>query len=105
MDSNLPLSEQYRVVAKKWVDADAAANLLEDLKSAFLSQKMTELGDVPVSHAEREVKASAEWDAYIVKMNNARKQANLLKVNLEYIKMQSMEWQSENANRRAEMKL
>jgi hypothetical protein len=35
MDSNLPLSEQFRIVAKKWVDADSAASILEESKSAF----------------------------------------------------------------------
>ena len=50
-----PLSEQFRVVAKRWVDLDAAANLLEETKSAVLAQKMAELGDMPVSKAEMKV--------------------------------------------------
>jgi len=49
MDSNLPLSEQYRLIAKKWVDADAAASILEETKSAYLSSCMLALGDMPVS--------------------------------------------------------
>ena len=35
-----PISEEYRIVAKQWVDAEAAASLLEDTKSAVLAQKM-----------------------------------------------------------------
>ncbi len=34
-----------------------------------------------------------------------RKNANRKKVQLEYIRMRFSEWNSENANRRAEMKL
>ena len=83
MDSNRPLSEQFRVIAKKWVDADAAANLLEESKSAFLSKKMADLGDMPVSKAEMSVKASSDWIEYIEKMVSARKEAALLKVQLE----------------------
>lgn len=105
MDSNLPLSEQFRIIAKKWVDADAAANILEESKSAFLSRSMAELGDMPVSKAEMTVKASEGWDEYIKTMVEARKKAALLKVQLEYIRMQFSEWQSHAATRRAEMKL
>ncbi len=105
MDSNLPISEQFRVIAKKWVDADSAANMLEETKSAFLNQLMLSQGDMAVSKAEMIVKASPEWKEYVEGMVNARKAANLLKVQLEYIRMQFYEWQSHNATRRAEMKL
>lgn len=105
MDSNLPISEQFRVIAKKWVDADSAANMLEETKSAFLNQLMLAQGDMAVSKAEMIVKASPEWKEYVESMVNARKAANLLKVQLEYIRMQFYEWQSHNATRRAEMKL
>lgn len=104
-ESNLPISEQYRIVAKQWVDAEAAASLLEDTKSAVLSQRMSALGDMPVSKAEMNVKASAEWSEFIEKMVEARKLANRLKVQLEYLRMRSGEWQSSEATKRAEMKL
>jgi len=103
--SDLPLSEQFRIVAKKWVDADAAASILEESKSAFLSKKMADLGDMPVSRAELTVKASAEWTDYINEMTTARKNAATLKVQLEYIRMRFSEWQSHEATKRAEMKL
>lgn len=103
--SNQPISEQFRIVAKQWVDADSAANLLEEAKSATLSQKMQALGDMPVSRAEMVVKASPEWMDYIQTMVESRKTANRLKVQLEYIRMKFGEWNSETATRRAEMKL
>lgn len=100
-----PISEEYRIVAKKWVDADAAANLREETKSAFYSQLMQEFKDIPVNRAEIAVKASPQWQEYVADMVQARKDANLLKVQLEYIKMKFYEWQSYNATKRAEMKL
>lgn len=103
--NNLPWSEQYRVVARKWVDAEAAASLLEDTKSAFLSQRMQVHADLAVSKAEALIKSSPEWTDFIEKMVAARKQANLLKVQLEYLRMKFSEWQSENATKRAEMRL
>ena len=103
--SNLPWSEQYRVVAKAWVVEDAAANLLEETKSAVLAQMMGELGDMPVSRAEMQVKASSDWSELITKMVAQRERASKLKVQLEYTRMKFSEWQSENATRRAEMRL
>ena len=100
MNSNEPLSETYAKVAEQWVDADAAANLLEDLKSAFLSQRMLALGDMPVSKAEAAVKGSDEWQDYLEKTVAARKSANLFKVQMETIKMRFSEYQSQEANNR-----
>ena len=105
MDNGAPLSEQFRIVAKKWVDADAAANMLEETKSAVLAKRMAELGDMPVSRAEMMVKASQEWSDYISAMVEAREKAALLKVQLEYIRMRFHEWQSVEASKRAEMRL
>jgi hypothetical protein len=103
--SNEPISEQYRIVAKRWVDAEAAASMLEDTKSAVLSQQMLALGEMPVSKAEMLTKANPEWVDHIKKITEARAAANLLKVQLEYLKMKSGEQASFEATRRAEMKL
>lgn len=105
MENEAPLSEQYRVVAKAWVDADAAANLLEETKSAVLSKMMLACGDMPVSRAEMQVKASDDWRDFVTKMVEAREKASLLKVKMEYIRMKFHEWQSMEASRRAEMRL
>lgn len=103
--SNLPLSEQYRLIAKKWVEAKAAADILEESKTAVLSQRMMATGEQTISKAEMTVKASPEWHEYLTQMVEARQKANMLKVQLEYIQMQFSEWQSSEATRRAEMKL
>lgn len=102
---DLPNSEQYRIVAKEYVDADAAANLLEELKSATLSQWMQALGELPVSKAEMQTKASDRWKEYIESMVSARKRANKLKAQLEYIRMRFSENQSAEATARAERRL
>ena len=102
---DLPLSEQFRIIAKKWVDADSAANMLEESKSSILAKRMSELGDMPVSRAEMQVKASADWHDYIKAMVESREKAAMLKVQLEYIRMRFHEWQSHEATKRAEMKL
>ena len=93
------------MVAKAWVDAEAAASLLEDTKSALLAERMSALGEMPVSKAEMTVKASQEWKDNLRTISMARQAANRLKVQLEYIKMKFQEWSSENATKRAEMRL
>lgn len=104
MTNQLP-SEQFRLAAKDWVSKDGAARMLEESKTAVLSQNMKALGDMPVSSAEREVKSSAEWQHYLKQMVDARTAANLAKVKLKYIEMKYFEHQGQNANRRAEMRL
>ena len=103
--SDRPISEEFRIVAKQWVDQDNAARLLEETKTAVLSSSMAKLGDVPVAHAERTVKSSPEWSDFIKGMVEARTAANRLKVQLEYIRMKFSEQQSLEATKRSEMRL
>ena len=107
--SEQPLSEQYRYVAKLWAEADAAASLFEELKTADLEQRKTKLieahGDMADNRAERVVKTSPEWEQRIRQMCEARAQANLLKAKLEYIKIKHSEWLMHNAAARQERQL
>lgn len=103
--SNAPLSEQFRIAAKRWLDLDAAANILEDTKSAIFSQKVSALGDMPVSRAEHIIKASPEWSAHLYKIAEARKKASEARINLDYIKMRFSEQISYEATARVEAKL
>lgn len=100
-----PISERYRITAKEWVELDHAARLMEETKSAVLSQKMASLGDMPVSKAELAVKASTEWHDFVTELVNARTAANYKKVELEWIRMRFSEQQSKEATERAERKL
>lgn len=104
-----PISEEYRIVARKWVDADAAARLREELKTTTLEQQKQQLiereGDMPDSHAERRVKAGKDWEDYIRTMVETRTDANRLKAQLEFIRMKFSEHQDFNASARAEMRL
>ena len=100
-----PISEQFRIVAKQWVEADKAASILEESKSAVLSQMMLAKGDVAVNKAELQSKGSQEWQAYLDKMVEARSEANLRKVQMEFVRMQFSEWQAADANARKERQM
>jgi hypothetical protein len=100
------LSEEYRLAAKEWVHQDSVAALMEETKSHWFAQRVLKLGaDRPVNQREMEVKAHPEWHEYIEKMVIARKEANLLKVKMEWIRMRFSEKQSSEATTRAEMRL
>lgn len=104
-----PLSEQFRIIAERYVDASAAAQLLEELKSARMAQLIAEQRKLDpalaFNAAENNVKASPEWVEYITDMVNAKKGANKLKAQLEYIRMRHSERMSSEATERAERKL
>lgn len=104
---DLPWSEQFRIVAKQWVDAEAAASLLEDTKSAVLSERMQAFiqnGD-SVSGAESKVKASPDWKQHVGEIIAARRQANLLKLQMRYLEMKFFEWNNHEATKRTEARL
>ena len=105
MGNNEPISEQYRIAALEWVDADAAARLLEETKSAVFAQKVLAQGDIAVNRAETNVRGSLEWMDYLQKVIDARTNANRLRVRMDYLRMRAMEQQSEEANRRMESRL
>ncbi len=102
---NLPWSEKFRLAGEDWADKEAAAQLLEDCKSATMAQRQTELGDIPVNRAEQIVKASKGWVDYIESTVEARKEANLAKIRLEAIRMKAMEYQAKEANQRTELRI
>ena len=106
MNSNeFPFSAKYRIVGERWVNAEAAAQLLEDMKSAIMAQRQAALGDIPVNKAEQSVKASPYWEDYIKQTVEARKEANLAKVHLEVSRMEYYENQGREANQRTEMRV
>ena len=103
--SNEPFSERWRLAAMNWVELDGAARWLEDSKSSVFSQQLLLLGDVPVTRAEHQVRASVEWRAYIAKMDHARTAANEAKVERDYLYMRYWQQNSHEANMRKEISL
>lgn len=102
---NLSIPEQWHEAAMACVDAEAAAQLLEETKSAKLSEMIGELQrDTPglaFNKAEMTAKASPEWRAWVEGMVRARKAANRARVNRDFLRMQFSVWIAEDANHRA----
>jgi hypothetical protein len=98
--SNEPISLQYGRLGEAWADAEAAARAMEEAKTSVLAQRMMSLGDMPVSKAEMQVKASKEWQEYIRSLGAARTKANKLKIQLEVLRMRHSEWINQTATER-----
>lgn len=105
MNSNQPISEQYRLAGLEWADLDNAARMLEEGKTTYLAQQKVLLGDIPDSHAEKQVKASPQWSDYIKNMVRTKTLANKARIDMEFLKMKFAEWQSDAANKRSERRL
>jgi hypothetical protein len=103
--ANVPLSESWAKAAHAHVEAEAAAQLLEETKTAVLAQMMARLGDMPVGRAEMQVKASPEWERHIHSIVRARTEANRLRVERDFLRMKFSEFISADANNRTAAKL
>ena len=105
MGDNIPISEQWQKAAQHWVELEAAASLLEDTKSSVLSQLMLQSTEKSVAAKEMVVKASPGWLDHVRKIGEARRAANLAKVEADYLRMKMQEWISADANHRLQAKL
>ena len=108
-ENERPLSEHFRVIAKQWVDADSAFYLLSETKketfAAVKSRIIAQSGTMTEAAAERKARCDHEWNDHIKKIAKAREDANLLRMQLEYIKMKHREWIGKNADARHEARL
>jgi hypothetical protein len=103
--SERPISEQFRLIAAKYADADAAATLLEGTKRDMLEQiknKTIDGTDMADNRAERLARCSPEWKEFKKLMLEAKNTAARLKLNLEYLRMCHSERLDANANARRE---
>lgn len=95
INSNEPLSDQWRRQAHVANDFDAAATLLERTRSAVLSQMKTKLiaidNKIANNKAEDIAKSSPEWKDFNDKMVAARQRANAAKIDAEWMHMKYFE--------------
>ena len=89
-----------------WSDKDAAAFLLEENKKNVLANLMKDYlnKDCSVSKAETYARASKDYQDYIKKMSEARKEANKARVTYDSLKTLASLRQSMHVTKRAEMK-
>ena len=104
MDAN-ELYYKLTQAGDDWADKQAAYNVLDDTKNAVLAQLMLKSSATSVAAKEIEAKASKEYTDHVRHTQEAMKLALKAKVNYESIKIWIDLKRSEEATRRAEMKL
>ena len=104
MDAN-ELYHKLTQAGDDWADKQAAYNVLDDTKNAVLAQLMLKSSATSVAAKEIEAKASKEYTDHVRHTQEAMKLALKAKVNYESIKIWIDLKRSEEATRRAEMKL
>lgn len=96
--------EAWRLAALTHVDLDAAARMLEDTRQAVFSQMVKAKGDVPISRAETEVRASDAWMRHAHACVEARTKANRARVEAEYRRMLMWEAAQQRADDRVQLR-
>lgn len=91
-------------LGEDWADKDSAASFLEDTKTVLLAELKN--GSMAKSDAakEMEAKANPHYKDHIVSMADARRVANIAKVNYDAAKVWSSLLQTQESTKRAEMK-
>ena len=99
------LFQKLTQAGEEWADRQAAYNILEDTKTAVLARLMMKSTAASVAAKEVEAKASIEFQGHVETTQDAMKAALKAKVRYEAIKTWIDLRRSEEATRRAEMKL
>lgn len=98
-------AEAWRDVAMAWADAEDAAQMLDETKSAILAQMvaMEIKADPKMSNAKAEmiVKSSDKWRRHVESIVRARTTANRARIERDYMKLVFMQWNNNEANHRA----
>lgn len=100
MTDNEPISERYAKVGRAWALADYEASRLEKCRSARLAEHINAHSGLAHNKAEALVKGGTYWIEYNEEMVAKRRDANLLKVEMDALRMSHGEWQSQAANER-----
>lgn len=99
------LFHKLEQAGSEWADCQAAYNVLEDTKSAVLARLMMKSTAASVAAKEVEAKASSEYQGHVETTQEAMKKALKAKVRYEAMRTWIELKRSEEATRRAEMKL
>ena len=104
-EAERPISEEFRIAGKEWVEADKLAHLAEELKSSKLAEMVLRDTTLSINRAEAQAKSSLEWREYIEDMVTKRSAANLARIKLKWVEMRFSEWMSNDANSRKERQM
>lgn len=83
------ICERFRLVAEDWADADAAYYMLDNTRTSIRDEielKLTEAGTA-ASKAKLLANTSTDYREHIQKTADAKRQANVLRARMDYLRM------------------
>ncbi len=101
------IAEKFRLVAEEWAEVDAAFYMLDNTRTSVAAELImaeVEKG-VSVSKAEHIAKASAAYREHVTKAADAKREANVLKARMDYLRMRERREDREEWNQRSERKM
>ena len=101
-----PISEEYRIAAKEWVQAKKAFRLLEEMKKINMARMknalIQERGKMSDAQAERLCLVTDEWAEIVNELVEAEAACDFARVKMKWVELRYGEWQSDDANARKE---
>lgn len=98
-------TEKWRLAAGEWLDAQDAADLLNDAKHDTLAEIASRMDGSSQAAKVESARKTEEWLSFRSQMTAANTKARRLKFRVTFAKMQREDHLNGEANRRAEMKL
>lgn len=101
------LREEWRLLAKQWVAAQARADEFEEGRKMLMDELTLALvkDGTPVTRAEKEARVSDQFKAYMRKAHDAKREANDLRIDAKNAELAYWERNNAEATERAERRM
>jgi hypothetical protein len=97
--------EEIIKAGDKWVDCEAAAELLEETRKTVLARLAIQSQANSVAGKEQEALAHANYETHVRKMVNAREEANRARVRYDAVRVLGEMRRTAESTRRAEAQI
>lgn len=101
------LREEWRILAKQWVSAQARADEFEEGRKMLMDELTLALvrEGMAVTKAEKEARVSDQFKAYMRKAHDAKREANDLRIDAKNAELAYWERNNAEATERAERRM
>lgn len=99
--------ERFRIVAEEWADADAAHYMLDNTRTSVRDEielKLLQQGGKS-STAKMLANTSKEYLEHVQKTADAKREANILRARMDYLRMREKRAERREINQMSERKL
>lgn len=101
------LREEWRLLAKQWVEAQSRADEFEEGRKMLMDELTLALvkAGTAVTRAEKEARVSEQFKAYMRKAHDAKRAANDIRIDMKNAELAYWERNNAEATERAERRM